>query len=1054
MPPDVGLFRRPGQALQNALTGNPWGASAALLDPEQMTEHERDALFKKHGLDKSPWAGVLRLFTNPVFLLAALLTIKFPVPSAKNIFRVGELAERELALASKLPWLKQLRSSHALFRGTTIPDDMYEIGALTHNFQTKIGNSMGKALEKFSAQVGRFPNAREQQMVAAWLDGLHKKMRGFQKGHPKQGIPPVGALFPGLEKAMDAPTMALAKDFRGILDKEWMKVFGSEANRKKIVAALGRLKKSGLTVPEDGVEEFLTEMAKQVKPVPDYFAHRVPFTQDVYRKTMASLLADPKQRAFSEKAAQAVSHKLGPESLKRHYKMVPNMQDLGQIQDLLDPAAMANLRATAKARIIQAMEKENFLGTSIRKMKGLSLEDLKTDYARHLSPTEGKKMALILGEADLPVYSMQLLPVMGTYTHTMASTYAWTIKDGGKKMLAHYDLAKGLGRGSANANFRAAQLADLYIPILSGRGTFKQHINAQIWNQRLWRVSSWMDDPGVQGVLGESLTNWIKQGLTTTQGSFSMMNLNRHAASYFYMNTLGLNVGSAFKNLFQLVLTTGPILGYGTMSQGIVEAMRKSHKYFSARYGPRKASHERALRFAYPDYAKTGLATSPLTDEAVQNAMINAFEVGNMVPAKMASTAEKIGRAMMKMFSFSENAVRLSSFEAGLIHAKRGGLTGKAAITFGRKVTEATQFLTGPQNTPLMLLDKSPLVRQLTQFPLRAFEFASNTVFHIGGGKDNPLGMNPYAFARGVLGTMVAAEAGDAIGLNVEQALWGAALPGFTTNQLLAPIPIVPPVFQLGAALATGIGGDWSELRRSTPLVIPGGTAGARAIGYVPGVPGAQQFAEWLGRSHADYNQPSPDGKIPVYTGTGSFRGYFSPWEVVRAGMGIPGRDYTDEQELVQLMVRNRDKIREYRREYLEARMKNQASKANTISKTFRKRFGFDLPVTEKHLETYRLKKTISRLEQVLQTMPPGEARDRMADLVRMVLESRGQGLLGLDPDLLTAPKPRRDRARVRGRGGAPGRRAPYHDQMGPLEAVSPRDLGRQPYPKTESFSF
>jgi hypothetical protein len=669
-------------------------------------------------------------------------------------------------------------------------------------------------------------------------------------------------------------------------------------------------------------------------------------------------------------------------------------------------------------------------------------------------PAEAEKLAMLMTERPSE-YSLKLMPVISQYNHTLAGTYGWTVKGGGEKVVQMVDELRLSSRGNAVAKFQLNALENIYVPMAMGRGTLRSSLRAQMFSQATQQLAVKVESNAtIRKLLGDKATDMLVKGMHSSKGAFSLGNLERKAAGYFYLSTLGLDPGAALKNTLQLVLTTGPAIGYRTAAYGLGEAMRKSHKYFALRLGPRKIGHEAALRKAYPEFAEAGLVASPLTEEAIQNTLTNAYEIAAM-PSGVAKVSDKIQRAMMSIFTASETTVRLATFEAGMLHARRAKAPIEAAIEFSRRLVEKTQFLTGPQNTPLFLVDRSPLVRQLAQFPFRMLEFVTTTAFSLGSGAIDPktgkamnwLGINPGTFARMVAGSVLALELGETMGWNMGDALLGGALPTFQpAGKILAPIPVVPPFFQLAGAAAAGLGsGDYTELKRSMPLLVPGGVGLFRVMGLAPlGVPGAgmgQAAAKTFQRTYADYSQPAPDGRIAVFSGRGTLKGFYRPWELVKYGLGIRGGDIESESLLLETLVKNRDMIREERRAYLDARFRNNSQQAAKIYGDFKARFGFKLPVSEKDMKAMHLRRQTTRLEQVVRTMPPGPSRDQMIQLIGSTLGTGGEQMLGVDPALLNQPSPVRQASRTANIGRS---RFNAQSDLSPLDTINPAKIGRQ----------
>lgn len=1055
----VDLLQRPGQAAQNLAVGNVQGAIDAAFSPERMTPREHDAFLKKHGLDHGPYASIFRAVTNPALLLSLALSYKFPVPSAQSLFKLSSKVE---GMMGRFPILGRLGSMQSIFRGSDIPDTVSEIVRDVNDFRSRYGTKMGNSLRDFEQLMGRGPNLREQVMLSAWLDGLHKRTRGFQgkdgvikigEGITAATLEGVGALVPKLEEAMGPNLVKLAGQMRGHLDEMWDESFSQLKNREQVLKAIARQKASGF---QDDILDAMEGWLVDPKKIPDYYPHRALRTEEEFRRIMQVLTESSNVKRYNKAAQNKMVTWLGPEFLKREYRMMPSLHDLKHIEDLVDRKQYDNMLEAIKSRVIHSAHKEGAIrDVTVEKLKRLNLPDLMSSYQQHMQGPESRAFGAIIAEEMPTAYSLKLMPVLNSYNHTMASTYGWTVRGGGEKMMDRLYQLKALAESDAGAKRRVEMLENTYIPIIMGRGTFRQAVKAQAWEQSMTQLSSHLDKPFFKGLFGDKLTGYLKESMQQSRGAFSLLNLNRKASSYFYMSTLGLNPGAALRNLMQVVLTTGPTLGVKSTTQGITKAFDKSHKYFALRLGPRKTSHEEALRVAFPEYAESGLIAVGQIDEAVSNALRNATEIALQPSGKLAKVGDKIGRAMMSMFTASETAVRLATFEAGLFHASRSGLKGKPRIDFATKLTETTQFVAGPQNKPYWLLDAPPVVSQFLNFPLKMLEFATSTAMTLGSGEKNVLGYNPGTFARMVAGSVMALELGNSMGVDLSQGLLGQAIPGpQDPGRAFAPLPMVPPFFQLVGSTALGLAsGDFSELLRSTPLLVPGGVSAFRAMGFVPpGVPGSemgQAAARWAERTYADYQKPTPDGRIAVYSGEGQLKGFYSPWDLVKSGLGLPSSDIQKEGELLNMVVKNRDQIREYRRTYLEALFRNDPGKAFSVLGDFKTRFGFDLPVSQKDVEAMQARRQMTRLEQVVETLPPGPARDQAAQMISTAFGGQTQQLLGVDPTLLGEPRKARQQSR-----GTILQQSPYLSEMGPLEQVNPSTLGRQTYPQVGRFGF
>lgn len=1057
-------IERSGVAAQAMLSGDIDAAWRAMLQPQTLTPHERAEMGRKLGIDGGPFAQVFQGLTNPLLIISLILSHKFPVPAGDAVFK---LSQKVGSLTSRFPILGRLSSMQSLFRGTKAPDTISEIAFNVHDFRSRFGGMFGEALRKYQKASGKLPSLKEQVLVSAWLDGLHKYTRGFQgknnvvrvgSGETAMTLPGVGALFPNLEEKMGRPLLTLAQDMRKVLDGAWDEVFGKLENRKAILKALRRQKEAGFS---DDVTEVMEAFISNPRKIVDYFPRRVLQTEEDFRRLIQMMTASGSSKRFAKAATRKAMSWASPEVMKRQYAMMPAAEELALVKDFLDPKELTKMQEIVKARILHAARTAGVRGSIIRKMHSTPLDELSQNYVKWMSKGEAELMAGAFAEHGPRQYSLKLMPVLSSYTHTLAGTFGWTVKGGGEKMMAVLEEARTAARaGNPYAKARVDMLENTYIPMAMGRGTFRQALRAQMWDHSMLELGAWVDKPQVRKLLGDSLTDTLKGHLSSSKGAFSFMQLQRKASSYFYLTTLGMNPGSALKNMLQLVLTTGPVIGFRTAAIGLQEAMRKSHKYFALRMGPRKMGHDAALRLAYPDFAKAGLVASPLTDEIVENTLQNAYEIAS-IPTGATKAADKISRAMMSMFTASETALRLSSFEAGMLHARRAKLGIDESIQFARKLVEQTQFLTGPQNTPYFMLGLPPLYRQFLQFPLRMLEFATSTAFTLGSGAIDPktgkpmnvLGINPGTFSRMMAGSIIAMELGDVMGLDISGSLITGAVPTFQPpGELFAPLPVVPPFFQVAGAVGVGVTtGEWKEALHSTPLLIPGGIQAFKVAGLLPpGMPGSeagQTLAKAFERTYADYNQPAPDGRIAVYSGQGTFRGYYTAWDLIKQGLGVRGGDLDKEQQLLALVTKNRDAIAQAKRDYLDARFRNSAREANAIAAQFKQQFGFQIPVSDADMQAMQTRRHVTRLEQLIRTSPPGEAREQLVQAVQATLGASAEAMLGVDPSLLGAPRPVAERSRF-GTGKVSGSSLPRfqaQQDLGPIDSVDVRTIGRQP---------
>ena len=710
------------------------------------------------------------------------------------------------------------------------------------------------------------------------------------------------------------------------------------------------------------------------KGIPDYRPHRAIRTQADAKRLHDAITATANGQEFSRKAQLQTVTFLGREFYRREGAMMPALQELGVLEDLVDPAALTRLQNGVKDKLLKGFGKAGMSDRTLKTFRRKTLDEI-TAQGKNLV-ADGERDLFVTGIAEhMPKqYSLRLEPVLQNYYHSIGNTYAWSIRGNGPKMLGELQRAKLLGKVDARSGWRARMLENTVIPSALGRPTPRQALNAQLWDQRWGQVIGLMESPRVRAAVGDDFANHMRDMYSSSMGSFSLRGFSHSVASYFYLSTLGLNPSAAFKNTFQQVLTTAPLVGAKNALAGQLEVLKRMPRYFEARLA-QKIGHADALKRVFPEFVESGLHGSPLTDEVLGRAMESAYRLQKTAPIGV-STVEKAKRAAMSVFKLSETNVRMSGFYAGLKHAQTGGMRGGAAIKHAHQVAVRTQFVPGLTDTPMAFLPAgvagNPVVRQLAMFPIKFTEFT------LEGFRRAIMERDFSQISRQVMYSWATMEVGQTLGVNMKDALIGGALPAFTNiddqGSILAPLPIVPPAASVVSGILSAAGsGDWDQFTRQMPLLVPGGVAAARALGLVPGINEGvgQPAARWLNRKYADYSKRDPHtGRIPVYTGKGSLVGYYKPWELVRHSLGIRGGAIDQEAERANRLRLDSDAIKETRRLYLDALFANDATKASNIEAEHERRFGHPIALTQDQLKQMQRRRKMTRIEKQLSALP------------------------------------------------------------------------------------
>jgi hypothetical protein len=297
-------------------------------------------------------------------------------------------------------------------------------------------------------------------------------------------------------------------------------------------------------------------------------------------------------------------------------------------------------------------------------------------------------------------------------------------------------------------------------------------------------------------------------------------------------------------------------------------------------------------------------------------------------------------------------------------------------------------------------------------------------------------------------------EGGRALGLDLSGGLLTGTLPfPHDTKGPFGIYPFVPPAMQIpGNIIQAAIEGDPRALQQTLPLLVPGGIAASRAIGYVPGV-GGEGTAKLLGRYYADYKMPTPDGRVPVFSHDGNLIGYETIGQITAKAVGIPGAggEVRNETEILQWLVQNRDRAREARRGYLEALFRNDTSAMMQVRESYESTFGVPLTIKETHVKAYQLRRDVPRIERVLATLPE-DIRPQFAAILQQAIFAEGSGFLGIPPEELGRGTPSSRMPLRATRPSGFNRQGSYTTDMSPMRKLNLGGMGRNQLPSTSSL--
>jgi hypothetical protein len=562
--------------------------------------------------------------------------------------------------------------------------------------------------------------------------------------------------------------------------------------------------------------------------------------------------------------------------------------------------------------------------------------------------------------------------------------------------------------------------------------------------------------------------------LARDPGPFRLASVEHDIADLLHVAALGVpNVQPSAFNALQSLLTTWPLLGNDAIG-GMASVLRKGKRYFHVRV--RGTGHHEALKEVFPEFVEVGLGgMSQLTEGAVDSLNAN-FRAAMGGPVRKGLS--KVNDFLMGLFRSVESFNQLMAFEGAMIKGRREGLPLLERMLESRRVVLASQFPGGAENSSVFLskLKGFPGGRLLTmfgQFATRFPEYLFSTATMAGSAEKAGLGgRNWGTLGRAMLAGGLAYEVGKGFGLDLSRGLAFGALPAPREGGAFYPLPFVPPaasiVGELGADVLKGEFPD--RFRYVLPLLVPGGVGFARSVGYY-----SPEAAKALGRKYVDYDQPSPDGRYAVYSeaqrGQPTLVGYMTAKELAAQGLGLPLMTTArKEPGTMEWLMANRDRIRDYKRRWLQAQLKNDPSRAGGVEREFNRAYpqvhgGLRSMIKPRDMEAVQMRRNVTRMERIMDTLPK-EARPLFSMAIQQTVLGAGEEFLGIDPALLSVgtaqsrnaaragSAPRMGRGLVAGQGSFGRGLSPYSRPMGSyrntvgnVQQPRPREIARHELP-------
>lgn len=1014
----ITLYDRPQLAFSNLLLrGDIDAATRAIFSPQSLTPAEMQTFSKRilQGRENPLLKTLVDISTNPIFIVGALLALKYPLGKADVLFRIGR------------------------GMGESAPG---AIESLTHSAFTILARTKGafKALADMTRATGDFLNDRglalskvfasglskdDQLLVWARLKGLHgeKGTKAFLdewnsravRAGMKPFLPKGQVLFPRMQARVRPEIISTTQRLRNWATAHWEKMFPGEPMSHRTVKA--ELLTKGIELG-DYREFYFPRHPRynrlQAGALVKYIGGRKEYSGKVKGVVDTYISGNLRKVAGSSMGRWDQLQRL--EELGMERGMVGWMQEVlkregGHMREMIqsawaqtvgirEPVVQADRFAVA---VIDRLRKagvdiSNRLGNQIV-AKGSLVKAAEELRAAGGTPRFTAMLDNIAATLTEPAhYDLRVLPAFSRYLTTTASTYAWHLKElphpdiVGKTVHGFSSIIQPIVHGIQEGHIKS-YVADELLPFMRGMKPWKSFIRSARFGQLKENMLTWMQThPLPQKMLPPDTQKWLAK----YYGDFSSLSsesIGAKIGEYFYLSTLGANISPTSKNLLQnfITLLHTPGVGFTGMYHGFRELIPRLARYKTLMLDPK--TRGTAWETVFGDYDKYVGKASGMT-----KAMLKTGDIareGYTLPGKAGTVWGKAKEAMMFPFGTSEAFNRLLGFYAGkqgYLHTatRAAGVTAKQfaaeAGEFGANMIHVGHFMGGPIGMPRALLGVWGPSRQFMHFPLRYLGFLTSSMrWGEGPGRFTTVGRVGAASAAAYIG------AKNLLGADISQGLMYGALP-FPQYEKSAfyPWPLVPPIFQIAGSGVQALGtGEAQPAVRSLALLAPSGIA-------------ARRLYKTLGKKYADYANRTQDGRIPVYNDQNALIGAFSPWQLSLRALGISPSSQQAEYGAAKWLLTQRNKIRTFRRDYLEALSENNVVRAMKINEDFQKAYPELGPIQLKKsdITAVQNRREISRLNRILKGFPKAyqplfEHMISQASLSRMTenLERRPSGL-------------------------------------------------------------
>ena len=992
----ITFYDRPQLAFSNLLQGDIDAATRSIFAPQTLTPSEiqsfRNALFK--GKKPNPLLKTITdMATNPLVIIGLAVGLwKFPIGSTKPLLDLAAgLLPKSVAMGKMMsglhPAINNLRSVPGLYQA------LADVVETKTRFIGKHIDSINKAFVK----AGRLSKVEGYQ-VAARLDGLHTPGHSLVKmlGSEPEIIAVMGGrglpVAAGLKAGMRKEVSGLAGGLRGWMGKVRATLKATPGGEDRIRDALA---KQGLTYGDD-VKHYFPRNAQYDK----YYLKAVRGTT---RKRYAKFMR--KEAGVGPISGHTVARKGGGMPNIEHLRLLESQGVIPRgyteaaasvFQRWGDDAALEVQRVwgdvsklgldsgRANVEFVRRMEtyftkgagkKLDFAGrfggkktaqdTLFAMGDSLSEANIK---GGNFFQTELREIGRVMGTPRQ--YTLDVWDATQRYANSSATIHSWHGTGAGKRI---NDIAKKPGVWG-NQPWIESYVYDDLVPHVMGLKSYQELQRSISFSLKKAKVHQFVTThPMVDRLLGPKGKDWVTKYTGDTTRSLSAEGLGANISHWFHLSTLGANISPASKNSLQTLITTLNVVGPRGMYRGLKGvpggpgALAKMQNYVKAVVVDGKTT-KAAFRTAFPEYVKDMGDASQIVESLLAGDIAKEGFARKLISGGM---WEKVKTAMLMPFSTSEGFNRIITYYAGRnqhlyqnAHKLAGATSAVKDAIFneagrvGQTLTMTTQFTGGPLGIPKALINVWTPWRQFMHFPTRMGGLLHGSL---------RMGPDPSKLDWGTIGRTLAGStamyvgARNLLGVDLSAGLLTGALPvPVYEGAPFYPWPLVPPAMGvIGTGAKALLTGETRDLGAAAALLIPGGIAARKAY-------------RTFHPKYADYQNKTPDGRIPIYNNKHALIGAVTPLQLTLKALGLRPSGVAAEQGAARWLLAQREKIRAYRRDYLQALMENDNHKAEEVQREWTKAYPElgPLQVKKSDIRALENRRQISRLHRIEKGLP------------------------------------------------------------------------------------